>query len=108
MKWKDREGKEVSRKEFIERWKKGIAMVTPLQQTKSQIFFTYITIIGLLCGIVVSIWQFKTLWWLAIILLAGLGNTIIGLIGIIQKRNQLERVEKMIKEQNLNVEEVKK
>ena len=98
MKWKDKEGKEVSRKEFMERWKKGIASVTPLQQVKSQILFTYITIIGLLCGIVVSIWKFSTLWWLGIILLAGLGNTIVGLVGMYQKKFQLQNIEEILKQ----------
>jgi hypothetical protein len=99
MKWKDREGKEVTWSEFKTRWKSGIQKVTPSQQVKSQILFTYITIIGLLCGIVVSIWKFSTLWWLGIILLAGLGNTIVGLVGIYQKKFQLQKYEDIIKEQ---------
>lgn len=96
--WKDREGKEVSGKEFIERWKAGISRVTPLQQVNTQLLFSLITVLGLLCGIIVSIWKISSLWWLGIILIAGLGNTIAGMIGIYQRKMHLERVNRMIKE----------
>lgn len=96
--WKTRKGEWITPKEFFSRWGKGIEGVTPLQQTKSQIFFTIITLVGILCGIVVSIIAWKTLWWLGIILIAGFGNTIVGFIGIYQKYKQLKRVEAMINE----------
>lgn len=98
MKWYDKEGKEVGWNEFKTRWKRGIAQVTPLQQTKSQLLFSWITVIGISCGIIVSIWKLSTLWWLGIILLAGLGNTIVGIVGIYQKYLQLQKIEAMIKE----------
>lgn len=99
--WRDREGKWIDAKEFSERFKAGVVKVTPLQQTRTQLLFTWITVIGIICGIVVSIWNIKNLWWLGIILIAGLGNTIVGIIGIYQKYNQLKKIEDMIKEQGV-------
>lgn len=93
--WKDRDGKWIDAKEFGSRWKAGIESVTPLAQTRSQLVFTWITLIGILCGLVVSIISYKSLWWLGIILVAALGNTFIGMIGIYQKYRQLKRVEAM-------------
>ena len=58
-----------------------------------QIKSMYITIIGLLCGIVITLIAFKTLWWLFIILVGGLFNTSIQLIGIWQKKRILENIE---------------
>jgi hypothetical protein len=87
--WKDKAGKPVTRKEFMERWKEGMSRVTPLQQIKAQILFQWITIIGLICGIGVSIWMFDKLWWVLIILVAAIGNTLFGLIGMYQRKNIL-------------------
>lgn len=98
--WKDKEGNWIDGKEFKKRFLKGVEGISPLQQTRSQLVFSSIMIIGILCGIVASIWNIKTLWWLLIVLIAALGNTIIGHIGIYQKYAQLKRIEKMIKEEH--------
>jgi len=95
--WTDRSGKAVEGKEFFQRWKQGIAEVTPYQQKKMQLFFTWLTVIGILCGIVVSIWQWETLWWLCIILVAGLGNTLVSTIGVYQQYKILKSIEKAMK-----------
>lgn len=91
--WKDKSGKWIEAKEFKERFAKGVEGVTPLQQINSQITFTWITCIGITCGIFVSAVAWKTLWWLLIILLAALGNTITGIIGLYQKRIIFQRLE---------------
>lgn len=88
---KDKQGKEYTYKEFISKWKKGIEGITPLQQVKSQIQGTRIMLFGLLCGIVVLAFRIKTMWWVEIILLAGLFNTYISLIGLKQKKNVLKQ-----------------
>lgn len=99
--WRDKSGKWITPKEFKDRFLKGVEGVTPLQQLYSQIVFTWITIVGLLCGITVSIFTFKNLWWLMIILLAGLGNTIVGLIGTYQRYWAVKNVEKLMNEFNI-------
>ncbi len=84
-----KKGKKITWKEFMKRWGEGIEGITPMQQVKMQIQSTYIVIIGLLCGIVICLIGLSNLWWLLIILLGGLGNTLTQLIGMIQKRNMM-------------------
>ena len=93
--WTDKEGNKLSLKEFMAKWKEGINRVTPIQQIQSQVIFTFITLIGLLCGIVVTIFNFSSLWWLCIILVAAFGNTTVGLIGLNQKLILLKQIEEM-------------
>lgn len=107
--WRDKQGKWITPKEFSERFKKGISEVTQLQQVNSSITFTYMTLIGITCGLVVSVVKYKSLWWLAIILLAAFGNTLVGLIGLIQKRNMLSNLDIMLKQtQEVNNENEQK
>lgn len=91
--WKDRSGKWIDAKEFKQRFSSGVEGVTPIQQVKAQMLFTWITMVGILCGIIASLWHWSTLWWLVIILLAGLGNTIVSQIGIFQRFKALACVE---------------
>lgn len=72
-------------KGFLERWKAGIAQVTPEQSTKQQINFTLITMVGIVCGIGVSLYYYKFSWWIAIILLGALGNSWVQLMALKQK-----------------------
>lgn len=91
MKIKIPSGEEITHKEYMKRWKQGIMKVGLLSQTKIQVRSTWIIIIGLIAGIIVSIMNAENLWWLIIILLGALGNTAIQLIGLIQKRNLIDR-----------------
>ena len=82
--------KTLGHKEFFKQWGKGIEGITPVQQLKSQITFTIITIIGILAGIIICSIGIKTLWWLLIILIGALGNTLVGLLGLYQKMKLLK------------------
>jgi len=93
-----KEKKWIEGKEFMKRWKEGINAVTPLEQTRSQLVFSWITIVGILCGIIVSCFTLKNLWWLLIILIAALGNSIVATIGVYQKYNILLEHKKMMDE----------
>ena len=86
-------GEVLTWKEFFKRWKQGMEGVTMFQQVKMQIQATWITIIGILCGITVCIFALKTLWWLLIILIGGLYNTSIQMLSLIQRKNQLKQFE---------------
>ena len=90
--WTDKKGKELTRKEFMERWKKGIKQVTPLQQVKFQIKSTYLMIAGFIAGIIICIISVKTLWWLLLILLGGLGLNIVQLLSMKQKVKLFEDI----------------
>lgn len=95
--WKDKDGKEISYDEFKTRFKQGVEGVTQLQQTTMQIKSTWIIIIGILCGIVVSLFAWRTLWWLEIILIGALFNTSMQLLGLWQKKIQLKMMEDSLK-----------
>lgn len=90
--WTDREGKEVSGKEFLSRWKDGISKVTPMQMVKNNLLGYLIVFAGLLWGIVLSGKNHQ--WWLLTILI---GSFIISgsqLTSLIQKYFLLDRIER--------------
>lgn len=96
--WTDREGKKLTGKEFMSRWKDGLSKVTPLQQTMVSIHSTNIILFGLLAGIVITIIAFDKLWWVMIILIGALGNTLMQQLGLWQKKKNLEVFEKAIED----------
>lgn len=89
---KTKAGEKIDWKEFFARWKSGIEGITPYQQTKMQLHSMYIIIIGIICGIVICLFAFKTLWWLFIILVGALFNSIVQLLGTWQKLQVLKKV----------------
>ncbi len=94
MKIKIPSGEEITGKEYMKRWKKGIMKVGMLSQTKIQVRSTWIIVVGIVGGLIISAINIKTLWWLVLILLGALGNTIMQLIALIQKRNLLDNLER--------------
>lgn len=90
-------GEQISWREFMKRWKDGINKVTPMQQIEIQVKFTWLTVIGLILGLAVTIWKWQTFWWVAIILLAGLGNTAVTMIGMYQKLWAFRMIEEQMK-----------
>ncbi len=96
--WKDKKGEKLTTKEFIERWGEGIKAVTPLQQTTTQINSTWVMIIGIIGGLIITIKEIKTLWWLTLILAAAFFNTGMSLIGLLQRRKQLKGMDETYEE----------
>ena len=94
--WTDTSGNKLNLKEFLERWRKGLRGVTPRQQTHVQVRSTWVMIVGILAGIIISIIGIKNLWWLLIILIGALGNTSVQLLGLWQKKNLLEKMEQSL------------
>lgn len=91
--WKDKEGNELSFKEFISRWKKGIEGINPYQQRIAQMNSTIISMIGIILGIImISCFYFTATWWVLIILCAGLFNSFIQYIGLKQQMMALEPI----------------
>lgn len=88
---RDKQGNQLTFKEFISKWKEGIEGITPIQQTKGQINSTWIMILGMVCGVVVMVFNLKTFWWVELILVAGMFNTIISLLGLKQKLKLLKQ-----------------
>jgi len=94
---KDKSGKEVSFKEFMQRWKKGMQGVTQYQQVKMQLNSTYIMLIGILCGFIITCLDLGNLWWLSIILGAAFFNTGVSALGLWQRKIALGAFEDSIK-----------
>ena len=93
-------GEQISWKEFMKRWGKGIEGITMLQQVNVQIQSTWIVVIGIVLGLVFSIFNHKNMWWVAIILVGALGNTWIQLLGLYQKKIALNKI-------NITIEQIK-
>ena len=93
--WKDAEGKNITGKEFMQRWKAGIQKVT-LKQQLEQSFIGYILIfIGILFGIFFTI-KAKT-YWLTTILVGSLIVYIMQVLGQIQKYIMIVNIQKEVK-----------
>ncbi len=97
MKYKTPTGEVITGKEFLSRWKEGIKKVGIQSQTKLQVRSTWIMLIGIICGLVVTAINFSTLWWLFIVLCGALGNTMVQLVGLIQKQIMFKQIEGGIK-----------
>ena len=93
--WTDKAGKELTFKEFMERWKAGMQGITPLQQFKSMQMGYWIMIAGSIFGIVVS--AMNKLWWLVVILSGNLLINATSALGNWQKIRQLTMLEKQMK-----------
>ena len=91
---KDKLGNKLTWKEYIERWKQGIAGITPFQLVKQQLRGMNIILLGIFCGIVVCFFNLKNLWWLLIILIGSLYVNVTQYIGTWQKKKALENIEK--------------
>jgi len=96
--WTDKQGNKLTYKEFMARWSAGIKGVTQYQQTKMQLNSTYIMLIGILCGFVITLFNLSNLWWLSIILGAAFFNTGVSALGLWQKKVALGEIEKMFNE----------
>ena len=87
---------ETKQKTFIEKWKQGIAMITPLQQLQSQQKANWVMLVGLIAGIIVMLFKMKDFWWIELILGASLFNHSITMLGIQQKINMISKLEKEV------------
>lgn len=83
-------------KEFINRWKAGIEMVTPLQRSKVDLVSYSIVIVGIILGIIVNI---RTkVWWLVIVLSGSLLLLAMTYLGAIQRFRILTKFEQEVKQ----------
>ena len=76
--------------------------ITPFQQTRMQLNSTYIMLIGILCGFVITLFNLKNLWWLSIILGAAFFNTSISALGLWQKKIALHNIKEIDLDEIMN------
>ena len=93
--WKDKEGKDVTGKEFVKRWKEGIQQVTPLQQSKVGILGYTVVYLGILWGIIMTI--INKQYWLLVILIGSLIISSMQFLGLLQRYILLSKIEKEVK-----------
>jgi len=96
--WKDKQGKTLTSKEFINRWKEGIEGITPIQKLKTQMTAIRIQLLGIVLGLVVSYIAYENLWWVGIILIGALINTIVQYLGLSQQLKNLNKHEESCQE----------
>ena len=96
--WKTKEGEKISFKEFISRWKVGIEGITPLQKEKIKLTGTKITLLGLFLGLCVTIYGWRDLWWVAIILIGAILNTGVQYLATKQQKKLYQTIEDNFKE----------
>jgi len=91
-----RTGEVVTIKQFFQRWKQGMQEVTPLQQCQvNQLGFITI-FIGVIWGIIFSIYLKQ--WWLSIILIGSLIVSSTSFLANWQKKNILKKIDKEMKQ----------
>ena len=96
---KDTEGKEVGIKSFFKRWKDGIEGITPLQQAWTNLLGNWITLTGVLSGMVINaLVRVEHQWiWIEIVLLGSLILIVIQMIGGLQKYWRFKIIEEATK-----------
>jgi len=98
--WIDKKGRKLTFRQFLRRWRSGVEGITPLQQSKTSLMGIWITMTGIISGIVVNalvrmenIW-----WWVEIILIGSLVLTTVQFISILQKYYIHKKVEETMRQ----------
>ena len=89
----ERAGEKIGWSEFFKLWKEGINEISGTDQLKWQVRSTYIVLFGILCGLGTSLYNYDTMWWVAIILSGAFLNSLITLLGQKQRLNLLMKFE---------------
>ena len=99
---KDVAGEEVGLKSFMKRWKDGIEGITPLQQAWTNLLGSWITLTGVLSGMIINaLVRVEHQWiWIEIVLLGSLILIVIQMIGGLQKYWKFKIIDKAMKEAN--------
>jgi len=104
--FKDKEGKELTFKEFMKRWGEGIEGLTPAEKLNSQLVGTRIILIGIALGLFVSLYGYRNMWWVAIILTGAFINTWVQYISLRQQKRIFEKIEKQLNETEDDFKEI--
>ena len=87
---KDRQGNEITMKEFMERWKQGMKDINPYQQSKINLIGVLLMLVGVIFGLYYTFVS-KT-WWMFLILLGSLFLISTNLLGLLQRYWSLKKV----------------
>ncbi len=83
----------------MKRWKEGVEGISPIQQSRTTILGNWITLSGILAGIIINaLVRVKNQWiWIEVILLGSLVLVVIQMIGGLQKYWRFKEVDKIQK-----------
>ena len=97
---KDLGGDEVGVKSFFARWKEGIEGITPLGQAWTNLLGTWITLTGVISGMIINalVRMSNQWWWIEIILFGSLILIAVQMIGGLQKYWKFKIIDKAMKE----------
>ena len=101
--WLDRERNELSFKEFIGRWKKGVEGITPKQQSLTSLWGFPLIFGGIFTGIIINIIHRQ--YWLILLLVGSLPITIMQVVSLWQKYIAQKKAEEMVKQAMENTNE---
>lgn len=100
--WTDKEGKKLTASEFMERFKQGIASLTPLQKITHELRGTFISTIGFIASLIAVILFRETIGLLAygliLIFIGSTWTTGIKWISLMQQHKFLKELEKEVKD----------
>jgi hypothetical protein len=94
--WTDQKGEKLTTSQFFKRWGEGIAKVSPRQKLRMQMNGTMIILVGLVCGLVVSLIKAKVYWWVAIVLIGAIIINGMQYLGMLQQKKMFDNIEKMV------------
>lgn len=96
---KDNYGEELKFKKFMSRWKDGIEGITPLQQARTNLLGTWITLTGIISGIIINaLVRMEGQWvWIEIILLGSLVLVVMQMISGLQRYWKFKETDKIQK-----------
>lgn len=100
-------GEKVTIKEFLRQWREGMRNVTPLQQTTATQFGQFVTLVGVIWGIIFSIRL--AYWWMMVILIGGMIVLGVQMLGNWQRKVLLKQMDEIMEEADniqLNKKEV--
>lgn len=97
---KDVKGEEVGLKSFFSRWKEGVEGITPIQQAWTNLMGSWITLTGVLAGMIINalVRMSNQWWWIEIILFGSLILIAVQMIGGLQKYWRFKITDKAMKE----------
>jgi hypothetical protein len=94
--WEDKYGNQLSFKEFMGRWRRGVEGITPVQQSLTSLWSYPLIFGGIITGIIINIIN-KT-WWLLLILCGSLPITIMQIISLYQKYRSQKKAQDAYRE----------
>ena len=88
--------KKLGFKKFMKKWSEGIEGITPLQNARTSLMGTYLILVGIIFGIVVT--SIGKVWWMVIILCGSLIVTTMSWVSTYQKFKKFKEIDRIMKE----------